>query len=119
MKATLADRIGHIKNAIANIRAVVGTSSAEEIGRDPIRRAALERFLEIISEASRYIPEDRRASHADVPWRSIADLGNRLRHVYDNIDLDILVVIATKQLDAFEAAIDGILADENAVDRPG
>jgi uncharacterized protein with HEPN domain len=117
MKATLADRTGHIKEAIANIRALVESSSAEEIKRDPIRRAALERFLEIISEASRHIPEERRAEHADVPWRNIADIGNRLRHVYDDVDLDILFVIATKRLDALEAAIDRILAEEKTADR--
>lgn len=111
MKATLADRIAHIKGAIANIRSLTTGIDRDEIARDPVRRAALERFFEIVSEASRYIPEDRRRSHPDVPWRSIADLGNRLRHGYDGIDLDVLLAIAKGQLGPLETAIDLIIAE--------
>lgn len=53
MKATLADRIAHIKGAIANIRSLTTGIDRDEIARDPVRRAALERFFEIVSEASR------------------------------------------------------------------
>lgn len=46
---------------------------------------AVTRALEIISEASRRLPDDVRQRHAHLPWRSIRDVGNFYRHEYDNV----------------------------------
>jgi uncharacterized protein with HEPN domain len=42
----------------------------------------VERLVEIISEASRHIPEVLKHRYPAVSWRSIADIGNILRHDY-------------------------------------
>ncbi len=47
---------------------------------------AVERNLERICEAARYIPEELRAEHPTIPWQQIVGLGNVLRHAYDGID---------------------------------
>jgi uncharacterized protein with HEPN domain len=39
---------------------------------------AVTRALEIISEASRRLPDDLRDRHPRLPWRSIRDVGNFL-----------------------------------------
>lgn len=46
---------------------------------------AVTRALEIISEASRRLPDDLRARYPHLPWRSIRDVGNFYRHEYDNV----------------------------------
>jgi uncharacterized protein with HEPN domain len=46
---------------------------------------AVIRALEIISEASRRLPEPVRARHPHLPWREIRDAGNLYRHSYDNV----------------------------------
>ena len=46
---------------------------------------AVTRALEIISEASRRLPDDMRARHPLLPWRAIRDTGNFYRHQYDNV----------------------------------
>jgi uncharacterized protein with HEPN domain len=46
---------------------------------------AVTRALEIISEASRRLPEDMRERHPHLPWRNIRDVGNFYRHHYDNV----------------------------------
>ena len=46
---------------------------------------ATTRAIEIISEASRRLPDDLRARHPDLPWRAIRDVGNYYRHAYDNV----------------------------------
>jgi len=46
---------------------------------------AVTRAIEIISEASKRLPEDLRARHPDMPWRDIRDVGNFYRHKYDNV----------------------------------
>jgi uncharacterized protein with HEPN domain len=46
---------------------------------------AMTRALEIISEASRRLPDELRERHQHLPWRSIRDVGNFYRHEYDNV----------------------------------
>jgi uncharacterized protein with HEPN domain len=50
----------HILDAIADLRSILGERAVEEIAADRTRRYAAERCVEIISEASRRIPEDGR-----------------------------------------------------------
>jgi len=46
---------------------------------------AVSRALEIISEASRRLPESFREKHAHLPWKQIMGIGNVFRHNYDNV----------------------------------
>lgn len=46
---------------------------------------AVTRALEIISEASRRLPDQIRGRHPNIPWRDIRDSGNVYRHHYDNV----------------------------------
>jgi uncharacterized protein with HEPN domain len=102
-------RIADIKDRIAAIRALLAGKSAADIERDRVVRAALERFVEVISEASRHLPEAWKAEHEDVPWRRVADIGNIIRHAYDAVDLPTLWAIYERDLDPLEAAIDAML----------
>jgi uncharacterized protein with HEPN domain len=45
--------------------------------------AAMERYLERLSEASRHVPQELKEKHPEVDWRGVADIGNVLRHAYD------------------------------------
>ena len=47
-------------------------------------------FVEIVSEASRHVPDEMRSKHTDIPWSRIAGIGNHLRHAYHRIDTGIL-----------------------------
>ena len=47
---------------------------------DRIAQRGVERCLEVISEASRKLPETMKATHPDNPWRKVAGIGNVLRH---------------------------------------
>lgn len=46
---------------------------------------ATTRALEIISEASRRLPEDLQGRHPQIAWRDMRDAGNRYRHNYDDV----------------------------------
>jgi uncharacterized protein with HEPN domain len=46
---------------------------------------AVTRALEIVSEASKRLPDEVRARHPRLPWRDIRDVGNFYRHQYDNV----------------------------------
>ncbi len=74
-------RLNDMRRAIAGVRLSLNGKSFDQANNDPVAWAAFERYLEILSEASRHLPEEWKSTLApDVPWRQIADLGNALRH---------------------------------------
>lgn len=103
-------RADDIKIRIRLIRELLAGKSLDVVGRDVVARAALERYLEIISEASRHLPDDWKAAHSEIPWRRIADIGNVMRHAYTAVDLSILWGIYERDLDSLEAAVNAMLS---------
>lgn len=103
-------RIHHMRDAIAGIRQVLATGTAAEIEADWIRLRALERGFEILSEASRGIPDDLKSNEPSIPWRNIAGIGNVLRHDYDGVEFRVLLATAYADFGALEAALDRILS---------
>lgn len=83
----------------------------EQASGDVVVRAAFERFLEIISEASRHIPEGWKVQFgSQVPWRQVADLGNILRHACEQASFGALWSIYQNDLEPLRLAVDAMLA---------
>lgn len=91
--------------AIEGVRRAVGSMSLEAYVASWTTRRAAERAIEIISEASRHLPEPLRRAEPHVPWREIASIGNVLRHAYHRVDDEVVYVIVTRQLGPLEAAV--------------
>jgi uncharacterized protein with HEPN domain len=54
--------------------------------RDDLRTLyAVTRCLEIISEASRRVPDDLKARHPSIAWKDMAGAGNIYRHDYEDV----------------------------------
>jgi uncharacterized protein with HEPN domain len=83
-------RLGDIVDAIDKIDTLLQGRTFSDLQRDPFAEAAFERFLEILSEASRHIPDSLKASAPEIEWRRLADIGNHLRHAYNRVDAEIL-----------------------------
>ena len=105
MPATLAERLGHIIAAIGDIRDLLDGKTLACLTTERATRAALERFIEIISEASRHIPREIRDKYPLTPWRDIENIGNRLRHGYDIVSTRVLWDIHDHEIDALETVI--------------
>ena len=78
---------------VENVRAVQSYTSGmdeSDLAKDPLRRDAVERCLERISEAATKLGELAEAEMPDQPWGQIRALGNRLRHEYDRLDSRVL-----------------------------
>ncbi len=57
----------------------------EQFLEEPIYAYAVIRALEIISEASRKLPEDMKEKYPEIPWKQIAGSGNIFRHDYEDV----------------------------------
>jgi uncharacterized protein with HEPN domain len=101
-----------ILEAIDAVAEMVTDVRLEDYRRDYKLRRATERCIEIISEASRKIPEDWKVRFPDQPWAEIAAVGNLLRHEYGRIDDLIMWKIATRSLPDLRSAIVAMLADQ-------
>ena len=97
--------IRHIVDAIDSAEAFCRGKRLIDFRTDPILQRAVERLVEIVSEASRSIPNDLKAERPDIPWQDIARIGNRLRHVYESIDAEIIWNIVALDFPAFKAAV--------------
>jgi uncharacterized protein with HEPN domain len=89
-------RLDDIRDAVAQIEMLPADKSLADLSGDRAGCAAFERFLEIISEASRHIPDNLKAEAPEIGWRAIAAIGNQLRHSYQQIDLGVLWDIRAK-----------------------
>lgn len=90
--------LGDIMEATRRIRSYVGEMSYEEFRSDTKVQDAVLRNLEVIGEASRKMPEYERSTIADVPWKSMAGMRDRLIHDYAGVNLDIVWQVIALEL---------------------
>jgi len=71
---------------------------------------AVIRCLEIVSEASRRLPDDLKARHSHIPWSDIAGAGNVYRHDYEDVQERILWRTVREELSDLRAAVENELS---------
>jgi uncharacterized protein with HEPN domain len=103
----------HVLEMARRVETFCVGKSFRDYRNDLLLRLAVERCIEIISEASRSIPEEFKAEHPDIPWKDIAGIGNVMRHDYDNVRDDIIWDIVEKHLDALREAVEQMARDHN------
>ncbi|BDA83814.1 hypothetical protein Sa4125_13560 [Aureimonas sp. SA4125] len=100
--------LADILDAIDGIQQVTAGKSFAEFGSSWLLRLATQRALEIISEATRHIPDELLAPHADIPWKRIRGIGNVLRHEHHRVADDAVWVVVTDNLAPLRTAIEAI-----------
>jgi uncharacterized protein with HEPN domain len=90
MPPTAEDRLRDILEAIAEIDKMLAGYRLEQFAADKMRRMATERYLEVICEAARKLPDNIKQDERDIDWRKMNDFGNRLRHAYHETDVVIV-----------------------------
>ncbi|UWU74410.1 DUF86 domain-containing protein [Bradyrhizobium huanghuaihaiense] len=78
MPPTVEDRLRDILEGITDIESVVKGLTFDE------------RLLEIICEASRFIPDEVKRTEPGIDWRKMIDFGNLLRHAYHMTKAEIV-----------------------------
>ncbi len=71
---------------------------------------AVIRCLEIISEASRRLPEDLKARHPSIAWKNMAGAGNVYRHDYEDVVVSFVWVVLQDHLPPLRIVVEQELA---------
>lgn len=99
-----------IKDNIVLARTWAGSMSFLSFAEERQTFYAVTRCLEIISEASRRLPDALLERHPSMPWRDIADAGNAYRHAYDGVQERIVLATVQGSLPELERVVDEELA---------
>jgi len=81
-----AQRLSDIIDNIAAIESFVAGIEFDAFRSDRRTVYAVTRALEIVSEASRRLPEELIQQHPEINWAAIRAAGNVYRHEYDAVD---------------------------------
>jgi uncharacterized protein with HEPN domain len=73
---------------------------------------AVTRCLEIISEASRRLPDDMKARHPAIGWKQIAGAGNVYRHDYEDVAAEFVWETIERALPPLRVVIETELKHE-------
>jgi uncharacterized protein with HEPN domain len=110
-------RLTDIVEASALIRSEMLGVPLEAFEADTRKRWIIERGVEIVSEASRRLPDDLKARHPEIPWPKVAAIGNVLRHNYEDIAAEVMWAVVRDDLPPLEEACRTELAAAEAAEQ--
>ena len=106
MPPSVEDRLRDILEAIAEIDAILAGMRLEQFSSDNVRRMATERYLEIVCEAARNLPDQVKQATSDIDWRKMNDFANLLRHAYHATKVEVVWDIIQHHLPALKAFVE-------------
>ena len=100
MRAEDRVRLQHMIEAAQSAIQFVSGRERSELDTNRMLLFALVRAIEIVGEAASRISEETRAAHAEIPWKAIIGMRNRLVHAYFEIDPQIVWQTVTEEIPA-------------------
>ena len=79
-----------INESIESIENFIEEMTQEQFEDDDKTSSAVIRKLEIIGEASKYIPEVIRNKYTKIPWKEMAGMRDKLIHAYSKVDFKLV-----------------------------
>ena len=99
-------RLFHIRDNIHLARNFVEGLDYEAFRDSLLVFYAVTRCLEIISEASRRLPNDLKARRPSIPWKEMAGAGNVYRHDYEDVQQRLIWGTVHNRLPALLAVVE-------------
>lgn len=100
----------HIRDAVEQIREYTAGGKDVFFG-DRKTQDAVVRNLEIIGEAVKQLSPAFRSRHADVPWKRVAGMRDRLIHDYFGVDWHLVWEVVEKDLHALIGKVRSVLSE--------
>ena len=105
MARKVAHAIHDILEAIERVEEVTRGKSLNDFEASWQLRWLVQRAIEIISEASRAIPDDLASTEPQIPWRKVRGIGNVLRHDYEGLSDRIIWNVVLDELPRLKVAV--------------
>ncbi|HKG75982.1 MAG TPA: HepT-like ribonuclease domain-containing protein [Beijerinckiaceae bacterium] len=109
MASTHLPRLRDILQVIDEIAEIIAGLDLAAYQADVRSRRAVERCIEIVSEASRHIPDDEKVRFPDVPWSDIAGIGNIFRHEYYRVADPVVWRTASRSIPELRPVIEAMI----------
>jgi len=100
----------HIRDCLGRVTEYVREGRAAFFADTRTQDAVL-RNLEVIGEAVKNLSPAYKDAHPDIPWKRIAGLRDVLIHGYFGVKLETVWAVVDRELPAFRAAVERMLAD--------
>ena len=87
------DNLTHLRDIVEGIELIetfVGGMTLNAYRADPLRKSAVERQLQIITEAAKRLGDEAYVLCPDQDWKGFCRMGDVLRHIYHDIDDEIV-----------------------------
>jgi uncharacterized protein with HEPN domain len=106
------DFVSDIQEAIRRVMAYTSGMTYEAFLTDTKTQDAVIRNIEIIGEAVKNLSEELRAKRADIPWKGMTGIRDKLIHHYFGVNLDIVWQVVTSDLPPVLAPLAELLDEE-------
>jgi uncharacterized protein with HEPN domain len=97
-----------INEKISQLQEITGENVSSAL-EDLKTELAAERLLHVISDATKFLPEEEKAKHKDIAWSKIVGFRNVIVHDYLGISKSILIDIIEKEIPLIQKAIQEML----------
>ena len=109
------DYLSDIQEAIQRIATYIAGSDYERFSQDSKTQDAVVRNLEVIGEATKNLSSRMRRTHAQVPWKDLAGMRDKMIHHYFGINYEIVWTIAKEELPDLLFQIQDIAANDSNI----
>jgi uncharacterized protein with HEPN domain len=110
----LPDYLNHMRQAIADALSFTEGMAQPDFERDKRTQQAVVMSLIVLGEAATKIMDQRAefvAQHAEIPWRSMRGMRNRIAHGYFDIDLAVVWDTLQTALPMLKVQLDSIVSE--------
>ncbi|WP_227502258.1 MULTISPECIES: HepT-like ribonuclease domain-containing protein [Enterobacteriaceae] len=120
LQQCLPDYLDHIQQAATDARSFVEGMAKDDFLADKRTQQAVIMSLIVIGEAATKVMDgyvEFTQAHADVPWRSMRNMRNRMAHGYFDINLDVVWETVQEWLPALLQQLPAVRQDADDEDR--
>ena len=101
----------HILDAISDVERFSKNVTRAEFFGNKEKQYAVLRALEIMGEASKNLSEQLKGKHAEVPWKDVAGMRDKLIHGYFGVKLELVWETIKNEIPRLKRQIRRILRD--------
>lgn len=98
-----------IFNACESIGRFIKYKTKDDFYNDEMMQEAVIRKIEIIGEASNRVSDELKKRFSELPWRKMRAMRNIMIHMYDELEIEIVLETANKDIPKLKSQLEEII----------